>query len=508
MKLRTQLYVSYALVTLTTMGVIATEIGSRHAQRKQVEIRTFVNLYLKDVFELNLLTHELNLFHDIDRPLEQMKLKLKILTDRFRELSAGKIFSANEIGEIKNTLEAIHSLLGYIQPNREIKESSEKTLKQELNDRLGIQLLQRSQTLYGRFYITRQRLVEREAKAEFSRSAFRAGALLILCLVYLINVFLFQRRITRSLFEVESGAIEVTKGNIDFLFPIKTSGSARSRDEIDAVKSAFNIMLISLNKSLAEVKKINQDMEKIVEKRTQEIVTLNQDLAHRNAALLETNTELDSFSYSISHDLKAPLRGIANLSNWIVQDYGDKLDEKGKGFLATLTNRVSYMQALIDGILEHARIGRQRGKTVQIDLKDLIGRVVALLQPPAGIHIEVPDDLPKVRAEQTRIHQLFQNLLDNAIKFMDKPKGTIQVGYEDAGDMWRFSVSDNGPGIEQKYFERIFQLFQTLDSYDKAGSTGVGLALVKKIVDLYGGSIHVQSEVGKGSTFFFTLPKG
>jgi two-component system sensor kinase FixL len=232
------------------------------------------------------------------------------------------------------------------------------------------------------------------------------------------------------------------------------------------------------------------------------------NLERANRELLAINKELDSFSYAVSHDLKAPLRAIANLSEWLVQDYGDKLDNEGKSQLEMLHHRAEYMQTLINGILEYSRIGRVRGDIVEIDLRELIGQAVELLQPRSGIHIQIPADLPKIHAEKTRIHQLFQNLLDNAIKFMDKPKGDIRVGYEDAGVHWQFSVSDNGPGIEQRYFEKIFQLFQTLEARDKMDSTGVGLALVKKIVDLYGGSIRVQSEIGKGSTFFFTLPKG
>ncbi len=231
------------------------------------------------------------------------------------------------------------------------------------------------------------------------------------------------------------------------------------------------------------------------------------ELKQKTLELERSNGELEEFAYAVSHDLKAPLRGISHLSEWLVQDYGDKLDEEGKKQLGMLHNRACYMQTLIGGILEYSRIGRVRENVMDIDLNDLIAQALDLLQPSPEIHIEVPDNLPIIHAEKARMHQLFQNLLGNAIKFMDKPKGHIRVGCEDNGAMWRFSVSDNGPGIEEKYFDRIFQLFQTLGTHEEEGSTGVGLALVKKIVDLYGGSIQVQSEIGKGSTFFFTLPK-
>jgi signal transduction histidine kinase len=130
-----------------------------------------------------------------------------------------------------------------------------------------------------------------------------------------------------------------------------------------------------------------------------------------------------------------------------------------------------------------------------------------MLAPSPGIGIAIDGRLPTVTGERTRLQQVFQNLISNAIKHLDKPEGHIRIAGADAGDVWRFSVADNGPGIEVRHHERIFQLFQILTPRDRKESTGVGLALVKKIVELYGGRVWLESEAGKGSTFFFTLPK-
>lgn len=130
-----------------------------------------------------------------------------------------------------------------------------------------------------------------------------------------------------------------------------------------------------------------------------------------------------------------------------------------------------------------------------------------MLAPPPHIHVEVASNLPTVRAERTRILQLFQNLLSNAIKYLDKPAGLIRVECVGHDRDWEFSVSDNGPGIETRHFKRIFQLFQTLAPKDRVESTGVGLSLVKKIVEMYGGRVWIESQPGVGSTFFFTLPR-
>jgi signal transduction histidine kinase len=130
-----------------------------------------------------------------------------------------------------------------------------------------------------------------------------------------------------------------------------------------------------------------------------------------------------------------------------------------------------------------------------------------MIAPPDHIRVTVDDGLPTIEGEKTRLTQVFQNLLSNAVKFMDKPQGTIHVGCVAEGDFWKFRVADNGPGIEEKHFERIFRIFQTLAPKDEYESTGVGLALVKKIVEMYNGRVWVESEVGRGSTFFFTFPQ-
>lgn len=231
----------------------------------------------------------------------------------------------------------------------------------------------------------------------------------------------------------------------------------------------------------------------------------------KQAALLqrvaEINEELTHFAYVVSHDLKAPLRGIKLITEWLCADYADKLGEDAKEQLDLLQSRVSRMHNLIDGILQYSRVGRIKEETVEVDLNALIPGILDGIAPPEHIRIVVDSDLPAVECERTRITQVFQNLLTNAVKFMDKPVGEIRVGCVADGDFWRFHVADNGPGIEQKYFDRIFKLFQTLVPRDEFESTGVGLALVKKIVEMYGGRVWVESQVGRGSTFLFTFPR-
>ena len=223
--------------------------------------------------------------------------------------------------------------------------------------------------------------------------------------------------------------------------------------------------------------------------------------------LESANEELKNFGYVVSHDLKAPLRAIGSLANWLSTDYADKFDDEGKEHMRLLISRVHRMDGLIDGILQYSRVGRVKEVAVAVELNQLVREVIDLLDPPNNIAVSVENSLPTVMAEPTRIQQVFQNLLSNAIKYMDKPEGEIRIACGAEGKQWKFSITDNGPGIDQQHFERIFQLFQTLAPRDRVESTGVGLALVKKIVEMYGGRVWLESTVGRGSTFFFTLPR-
>jgi signal transduction histidine kinase len=224
------------------------------------------------------------------------------------------------------------------------------------------------------------------------------------------------------------------------------------------------------------------------------------------AELLAANRELTDFAHVVSHDLKAPLRGISSLASWLLSDFSDKLGAEGREHLNLMSNRVSRLSGLIDAILAYSRAGRTYEERLPVSIDRLVHNTVDLLAPPAHVQVHVAEGLPPLKMEAVKIQQVFQNLLSNAIDFMDKQEGRVQVDCVREGPLWHFSVSDNGPGIEPRHHERIFQLFQTLASRDEKERTGVGLALVKKIVDLEGGSLWLESTVGVGSTFHFTLP--
>ena len=232
-----------------------------------------------------------------------------------------------------------------------------------------------------------------------------------------------------------------------------------------------------------------------------------EELAGITASLEDRNRELDQFAYVTSHDLKAPLRGIANLSQWIEEDLGDQATEDIRKQLDLLRGRVHRMEALIDGILQFSRVGRVQSDLEQVDVDALLHEVVDLLGAPPEYTVEIGPNMPTLTTERVRLQQVFANLLGNAVKHRGRPDGHASVSVSDAGKMFKFTVSDDGPGIAPQYHDRIFVIFQTLAPRDTVEGSGLGLSLVKKIVESQGGRIWVESAEGQGATFHFTWPK-
>jgi len=234
---------------------------------------------------------------------------------------------------------------------------------------------------------------------------------------------------------------------------------------------------------------------------------LEERVEERTLALSRSNEELKDFAYIVSHDLKAPLRAISSLAAWISADYEDVIDDDGKENLALLVSRTKRMNELIEGILQYSRLGRMEPDLEKINCQKLVINTIDSLEQSENVKITIDGELPEIVYDRTQLRQVFQNLISNAISHLDKPEGRIVVGCEDYKGLWKFSVSDNGIGIDERHFERIFKIFQSLKARDEQESTGIGLALVKKIVELNGGLVWLESSKGEGSTFYFTVPK-
>ncbi len=260
---------------------------------------------------------------------------------------------------------------------------------------------------------------------------------------------------------------------------------------------------IAIIEDIEDRKKARQELVQ----RAEELASTNLVLAHTTALLEQRNAELDQFAYVASHDLKAPLRAISNLAEWLGEDLSGQIPDENQHQLKLLRGRVQRMEDLINGLLEYSRVNRQDRTTVTIDLNALLESIVDSLAPEPSFTVAIEPDLPTLHTCATTLSRVLSNLIDNAIKHHDQDTGTIRVSCLDRGKEIEFAIADDGPGIAPEYHDRIFTIFQTLKARDDFESTGIGLAVVKKIIEAEDGRIWLESTPGVGTTFFFTWPK-
>ncbi|MBK7974775.1 MAG: PAS domain S-box protein [Deltaproteobacteria bacterium] len=219
------------------------------------------------------------------------------------------------------------------------------------------------------------------------------------------------------------------------------------------------------------------------------------------------NLDLDQFAYIASHDLRAPLRAISSLAGWIVEDLGAATPPSVASHVTRLKARIGRMERLIDGLLQFARANRPGDDIARVDSAELTRNAVALLAPRDGLKTVIDDTMPSLEASGVRLEQVLRNLLDNAYKHHDGKDGHVVVGCQERPNCFEFFVADDGPGIPIEHHERIFQPFQTLRPRDEVEGSGLGLALVRKILESHGGRIWLDRSTGRGTTFRFTWPK-
>jgi signal transduction histidine kinase len=305
------------------------------------------------------------------------------------------------------------------------------------------------------------------------------------------------RTLTGPIVKLTVASNRIAGGDLSYRVPLY------SGDEIGTLALAFNTMTQSLHDEI-----VAREQEIAERKRAEkQLAEVNQELEVAVDKLSVANRDLSDLTYIAAHDLKSPVRAIGSLASMIVMDYSDKLDEEGKRMLEMLLGRSERMDKLLNAAIEYSQLGRVNYKEEHADLNRIVQMAIEEIAPPKNIEITIENKLPVVTCVSQYMMLMFKNLIGNAVRFMDKPKGEIKIACIEKDGFWRFSVADNGPGIEGKYFSRIFKLFQTLNRRDEVETAGVGLALVKKIVEMHNGALWLESEPGKGSTFFFALPK-
>ncbi|GAB4543430.1 MAG: hypothetical protein Tsb0014_36990 [Pleurocapsa sp.] len=239
-----------------------------------------------------------------------------------------------------------------------------------------------------------------------------------------------------------------------------------------------------------------------------ELIVANHRLESLNQELLLSNQDLENFVSIVSHDLQAPLRSLTMFAELLAQEYREELDIEASRYIERITDSGTRMQTLIQDLLLYSRAGKGEDTWMSVALKETINEVIQDLQSSIrhSQAIIIVEDLPTVIANPTEIRQLFQNLIDNAIKFRSLEQPEIKIEAQQQEEQWLISIKDNGIGIEPEFQEQIFQVFQRLNPSDAYPGTGIGLAICQKIVQRCGGKMWVESQLGVGSTFFFTLP--
>jgi len=270
------------------------------------------------------------------------------------------------------------------------------------------------------------------------------------------------------------------------------------------------VAVATTERDITELKRTGEELRALtvsLERRVAERTALAEERAKE---LARSNAELEDFTYVVSHDLKEPLRGLEAFSQFLLEDYGDKLDEQGRKYVGILRDSATRMGALIENLLKLSRIGRTRGRYETVAVESLLEDVrrdmeFALEQKKVDLRIQ--PGLPTITYEPTLLKQVFENLISNAIKFNDKPQPVAEIACQQDDGAYTFSVRDNGIGIDGRYYDKIFQIFQRLGRREDYEGTGAGLTICKKIVEAHGGKIWVESRVGEGSTFSFTVPQ-
>lgn len=278
----------------------------------------------------------------------------------------------------------------------------------------------------------------------------------------------------------------------------------------DSAQQTIRLLQLELAETNREVMALTLELEKRVEERTAELRDAQRELEWKNARLESANKELEAFSYSVSHDLRAPLRHLNGYAHALAEDFEAVLGDKGQEYLGNITKAVEQMNALIEDLLSFARAGQQLLEATEVDFKELVRHVIAEMAPEQGPRqIQwVVQPLPKVHGDAAMLRQVWVNLISNAIKYTrQKDQARIEIGCELSSDQEQiFFVRDNGAGFDMKYATRLFGLFQRLHNRDQFEGTGLGLANVRRIINRHSGRTWAEGEPGEGATLYFSLP--
>jgi len=497
MSIRNRLFVGVAIsIVLVIVFVFTTLIFSSRITEKQREEIMADDLALA-ISDLNIVMYEYLMHHE-KRMEEQWHLKYDAITEVLgKELTKSIRADYVTFGDL--FLRVTRNDLKMQELIKERASQEEIDLALALEERLVSQLLITSQSIF----IGAHRIVE-EAHAEAAQVYRLARNLTLVLMIILagtvtITCLLAIRSISKPLTELTKGAKTIGEGNLKHRIDIE------SRDEMGGLAASFNEMTGKLQESYISLEKEIDERKKGEET----VQILNRELEQRLLELSTANKELEGFSYYVSHDLRVPLRAIVCFSEILLEDHGGKLDREGKRVLNVVRDNAERMERLIDDLLNFSHLGRKDMEKKSIDMYGLTKNIVKELKnnnPERKLKIKV-NTLPFAYGDESLIGEVLINLLSNAIKFSKNEKSSvIEVGGRLEKDENIYYVKDKGVGFDMKYSDKLFGVFQRLHSQEEFKGTGVGLALVQRIIHRHGGRIWAEGKPDKGATFYFTIP--
>jgi signal transduction histidine kinase len=312
---------------------------------------------------------------------------------------------------------------------------------------------------------------------------------IVLLIIVAVIAIIIAKTVSRPIQELTATSAKIAGGNLSARVEIDSS------DEIGELGESFNQMTDKLVKAKEEVEQKKEQVEE------------------QKKMLEQVNKELDSFVYTASHDLRAPLRGISSFASFLEEDYKDKLDKEGKDYLREIREGTDRMNQLIEDLLMLSRISRIKNPYEDVNINELLTSVIKRIEfdiKEKKVDLRIQPDMPTIRCDRIKMNEVFLNLINNAIKFSaknnkDNPK--VEVGYALEEGNHKFYVKDNGIGIDPKYHSQLFGIFKRLHTAKEYEGTGAGLSIVKRVIDDHGGKVWIDSQEGKGATFYFTIPK-
>ena len=465
-------------IALLGLGVWAFADTSVRAARLN-EMQKLSSAVSSDGFRLALVTSDFLLHREVRSGRQWRELYARLRADLSEHQSALDPYR-REVRNIEDHLADLESLFGQIQLRSADAgtPADDDQLYALLTSQAAIRITE-LQSAIDEFEIVVGESVDQGLGASSGSFYRNLLGLFLLYGLFATSVWMFfYSRMLKPLSALEAGVRRINAGDTDF------RPARKADDELGSVIDAVNALL---------------DSQQAAER----------SLKRSAAELRRANDDLESFAYAASHDLKAPLRGIEHLAIWIEEDLKGTADAEVQENLSLLKSRVRRMASLIEALLQFSRIGRREYPAEPVDIGKMIGDIVELLSLPEGFEVTVAKQMPPLVTQKPPLELIFRNLIGNAVKHHDRPSGRITVEWRDLGDDIEFSVSDDGPGIDPEFQEKIFGMFQTLKPRDEVEGSGMGLALVKRAVEHHGGTIRLDSRRGvRGARFFFTWRKG